>query len=85
MQLNVKGIISPRKQKTEYSNLFLRLMYKVLRSILFWFDPEWVHYFSMNGLKFLCRIPGIRKLVARSFTPSPDKNIQYSIFNIQFG
>jgi dihydroorotate dehydrogenase len=36
-------------------------MYKVLRSILFWFDPEWVHYFSMNGLKMLRRIGLVRK------------------------
>jgi len=65
-------------------------MYKLLRSILFCFDPEWVHYFSMNGLKLLCSIPGIKKLIARSFTSSPEKNIrtascgQYSIFDIQF-
>jgi dihydroorotate dehydrogenase len=66
-------------------------MYKLLRSILFCFDPEWVHYFSMNGLKFLCSIPGIKKMVANQFTPQPEKNIQYStlptgrqVFNIQF-
>ena len=43
-------------------------MYKVLRSILFWFDPEWVHYFSMNGLKLLRRI-GFKGLLTRSFSP----------------
>ena len=59
-------------------------MYKLLRSFLFLFDPEWVHYFSMNGLRSLCRISFIKKLVATSFTPQPGKNIQYSIFNIQF-
>jgi dihydroorotate dehydrogenase len=47
-------------------------MYKVLRSILFCFDPEWVHYFSMNGLKFLCSIPGIKNLMASSFKPRPN-------------
>ncbi len=57
-------------------------MYKILRSVLFLFDPEWVHYFSMNGLKLLCKIPGVKKLVAASFCPK--KNIRYSIFNIQF-
>ena len=57
-------------------------MYKLLRSILFCFDPEWVHYFSMNGLKLLCRIPGIKKLIASNFNPK--ENIQYSILNIQF-
>ncbi|MEO5685604.1 MAG: quinone-dependent dihydroorotate dehydrogenase [Chitinophagaceae bacterium] len=43
-------------------------MYTILRNILFWFSPEWVHYFSMNCLKGLCYIPFIKKLLARSFT-----------------
>jgi dihydroorotate dehydrogenase len=59
-------------------------MYKVLRSILFCFDPEWVHYFSMNGLKILCSFPFLKKFIAKSFTPKPENNIPYSIFNIQF-
>ncbi len=47
-------------------------MYKVLRSILFCFNPEWVHYFSMNGLKLL-RIVGFKRLLTASFSPkTPD-------------
>ena len=80
---DTKVIISERNQKTDCSNLFLPNMYKVLRSILFLFDPEWVHYFSMNGLKFLCSIPGIKSLIASSFKPQGE-NLQFSIFNIQF-
>jgi len=57
-------------------------MYKLLRSILFCFDPEWVHYFSMNGLKFLCRIPGIKKLIASSFGPQVGR--PYEFLNLQF-
>ena len=57
-------------------------MYKILRSILFLFDPEWVHYFSMNGLKMLNRIGIIKKIISTSFKPKG--NIQYSLFNIQF-
>jgi dihydroorotate dehydrogenase len=57
-------------------------MYKLLRNILFFFGPEWVHYFSMNSLKFLCKIPGVKSLIAKKFTPK--KNDQSSIFNIQF-
>ncbi len=82
MQLNVKGIISPRKQKTEYSNLFLRRMYKILRSVLFLFDPEWVHYFSMNGLRLLCKIPGVKNLLVACF--SPKENIKSKIGNLKF-
>ncbi|MEO7308138.1 MAG: dihydroorotate dehydrogenase (quinone), partial [Ferruginibacter sp.] len=58
-------------------------MYKVLRSILFLFDAEWVHYFSMNGLRLLCRVGFIKNLIASCFKPQ-GKNIHYSIFNIQF-
>ena len=80
--LYTKVIISARKQKTDYSNLFLRQMYKVLRAVLFCFDPEWVHYFSMNGLKLLCSIPGIKSLVASSFKPQGGN--PYEFLNIKF-
>ena len=48
-------------------------MYNILRSFLFFFDPEWVHYFSMNSLKLLCRIPLVKKII----------NAQFSIINAQ--
>ncbi len=57
-------------------------MYKLLRSVLFLFDPEWVHYFAMNGLRLLCKFPGAKRLLAASF--KPQGGISYSIFNIQF-
>ncbi len=57
-------------------------MYKLLRAILFMFDPEKVHYFSMNCLRLLCRIGFIKKLIALSFRPKG--NHPCSIFNIQF-
>ena len=42
-------------------------MYTILRSVLFWFSPEWVHYFSMNCLRVLCAVPFVKKMIARSF------------------
>jgi len=42
-------------------------MYTILRSVLFWFSPEWVHYFSMNCLRVLCAVPFVKKMMARSF------------------
>ena len=59
-------------------------MYKLLRSFLFLFDPERVHYFSMNGLKFICRVPFIKTRICKMFTPQSEKNLQSSIFNLQF-
>ena len=43
-------------------------MYRILRSILFCFSPEWVHYFSMNCLKLLCTI-GFKKIITGLFKP----------------
>jgi len=45
-------------------------MYKILRSILFFFNPEWVHYFSMNGLKLLCKLPFGKAVLASLFKVS---------------
>ena len=55
-------------------------MYKILRSFLFLFDPEKVHYFSMNSLKFLCSM-GLKSLVRQAFQP---KNVSSQHFNLQF-
>ncbi len=57
-------------------------MYKLLRSILFFFPPEWIHYFSMNGLRLLCKVRFIKSFIASIY--KPQGNIQYSIFNIQY-
>ncbi len=43
-------------------------MYKIIRSILFMFDAEKVHHFSMNGLKFLCKIGFIKKMIAQQYS-----------------
>ena len=57
-------------------------MYKLLRSFLFLFDPEKVHYFSMDILKVLCSIGFIKKIITGLFQPK--ENIQHSLFNIEF-
>ncbi|MCZ2223641.1 MAG: quinone-dependent dihydroorotate dehydrogenase [Chitinophagales bacterium] len=53
-------------------------MYSILRCFLFCFPPETVHYFSMNSLKFLCRINFFKKIIAKKFQythPSLEKKI----------
>ncbi len=65
--------------------IFAVNMYRLLRSILFWFSPEWVHYFSMNCLKLFCNI-GFKKIIKGIYKPK--NNVQYSLalgeINIQF-
>jgi dihydroorotate dehydrogenase len=57
-------------------------MYQLIRSILFMFDPEKVHYFSMNCLRLICKVPFARKIIKKSFQPKTD--IPYSLFNLHF-
>jgi dihydroorotate dehydrogenase len=56
-------------------------MYNILRRFLFFFPPEWVHYFSMNCLRFLCRI-GFRGSIRWAFRPKEARNV--SLFGLEF-
>src|SRR6476469_958640 len=58
-------------------------MYKILRSILFLFPPEWTHYFSMNCLKVLCFFTPIKKLVSLLFI-THDSRLTTDVFNLGF-
>ena len=42
-------------------------MYKLLRNILFFFDAEKVHYFSMDLFKFFCKFSFIKKIIEKKF------------------
>lgn len=84
MQLSipkVKTLPLSTKIRAQSSIIFAANMYRLLRSFLFLFSPEWVHYFSMNSLKLLCRT-GFGKLIRKLYRPKED--IQYSLFNLQF-
>lgn len=58
-------------------------MYKLLRNILFWFDAEEVHYFSMNFFKFFCRFSFIKKYVTKKINPQK-KDLSKKIFGLTF-
>lgn len=57
-------------------------MYQLLRNILFWFDAEEVHYFSMNVLCFFCSFPFIKSYLKKKF--SPQKDFSKEVFGIIF-
>ncbi|MEO8823446.1 MAG: quinone-dependent dihydroorotate dehydrogenase [Ginsengibacter sp.] len=57
-------------------------MYSILRNILFWFDAEKVHYFSMNFLRFFCRFSLIRWCLKKGF--SIDDGFSKKVFGINF-
>ena len=58
-------------------------MYQLLRKILFWFDAEDVHHFSMNMLVFFCKFSFIKKFLIRNFKPT-NSNLSREIFGLTF-
>lgn len=56
-------------------------MYRLLRNILFCFSPEWVHYFSMNSLKLLCKI-GFKKIITGMYKPKG--NMGFEAWDMRF-
>ncbi len=58
-------------------------MYKIIRECLFLFDPEKVHYFSMNSLRLLCRFSFIKKIISRFFSPQ-NPPLQKEFLGINF-
>jgi dihydroorotate dehydrogenase len=57
-------------------------MYQLLRNILFWFDAEDVHYFSMNMMRFFCSFSFIKNILKKRFLP--EENFSKEVFGITF-
>jgi len=61
-----------------------QLMYKLLiRPILFWFDPEEVHYFSFSFIKFISKIPFVPSIV-KSIYEVKDSRLEREVFGLKF-
>ena len=59
-------------------------MYKLLiRPILFWFDPEEVHYFSFSFIKFICKIPFVPNII-KSIYEVKDSRLEREVFGLKF-
>jgi dihydroorotate dehydrogenase len=59
-------------------------MYKLLiRPILFWFDPEKVHYFSFSFIKFISKIPFISNLLNWIYEIN-DSRLEREVFGLKF-
>ncbi|MBD3637046.1 MAG: quinone-dependent dihydroorotate dehydrogenase [Crocinitomicaceae bacterium] len=59
-------------------------MYKLfLRPILFLFDPEAVHHFTFNAIKFTRRIPGVAAFRKKIYTVT-DKKLERELFGLTF-
>ena len=58
-------------------------MYLFLRKILFFFDPERVHYFTMNTLATILKLSIIRSIFKRKFLIE-NQNLVTNAFGIEF-
>jgi len=59
-------------------------MYKsLIRSLLFKFDPELVHYFTFDFLKIIFKIPGTKALV-KSIYQLNDSRLEREVFGLKF-
>ncbi len=57
-------------------------MYYIIRNILFLFDAEKVHHFTMGCLRFLCNIQLTRKFIASVYQPKKARPIH--LWNLEF-
>jgi dihydroorotate dehydrogenase len=59
-------------------------VYKLLvRTLLFSFDPEWVHYFSLNALKLINKIP-LSSWVIRKIYSYENSSLEKELFGVKF-
>ena len=84
MQLSNSKINFLPKPHPSCAYLRSDFMYRFIRSILFLFPTEWVHYFSMNCLRVLCSAGFIKKLLTRWCTPVYYPQLTTNLFNIDF-
>lgn len=58
-------------------------MYQLIRSILFQFPTEDVHYFSMNSLRTACKVTPVKSLISKSFSFN-DASLSKQLFGLHF-
>ncbi len=58
-------------------------MFKLVRSILFQFDPEKIHYKTVGMIRFILRMPGMKGLWNRMYRVK-DKRLERNLFGVRF-
>lgn len=67
-----------------FAEQLLLIMYKqIIRPILFWFDPEKVHYFTFSLIRILSKIPGIQSLFKCLYAVN-DRRLETEVFGLKF-
>ena len=56
---------------------------RLIKPILFLFDPERVHYFTFSVIKIISSIPGASFIIRRLYTVN-DKRLERTVFGLKF-
>jgi dihydroorotate dehydrogenase len=59
------------------------MIYPLLRSLLFRFEPEAVHHFSMNNLRTACSVPFLKKIILHHFSVQ-HRLLEKELFGLKF-
>ena len=65
----------------QLNHFIFAAMYKTIRDILFRFDAEKVHSFSMSSFKTACQVPGLRGILEQQFRP---EDLPLTCFGLPF-
>jgi dihydroorotate dehydrogenase len=66
-----------------FHSSFARMYKLIIRPILFWFDPERVHYISFRLLRLAFALPGIRQLMTAAFRYR-HSGLEKKVFGLSF-
>lgn len=58
-------------------------MYKLVRPLLFLFDPERAHHFTFAVLQFTCKVPGFNRILRFLFEYS-DRRLERTLMGLKF-
>ncbi|MCQ2958746.1 MAG: quinone-dependent dihydroorotate dehydrogenase [Bacteroidales bacterium] len=56
----------------------------IVRPVLFKFDPEVIHTFTINWLSFLGKVPGVKSYLKWNFGVKPDSSLEREVFGLKF-
>jgi dihydroorotate dehydrogenase len=63
-------------QTLENKAIKASVLYTIVRSILFLFDAEKVHYWAMNSLQFCINLPMLGKILSKTYAPKNAKPVK---------
>ncbi len=81
--IRVKIVFLKKASQKFIKLLYFRLMYQLIKPVLFQFSPEEIHHFVTSVLKTVNRIPGVAALQKKAFHVD-DPRLEREVFGLKF-